>query len=224
MASGSPNAAVLHALGWPDAQHLTSERLLSLSGRALAMPRGERCPLPALIFQSALSIRGSWASHCFIPLGVLYPNVCGIGPLSSAHCVRPWFQTHAAPLLNRSLRDRLVAAASLRGHDSFPGRRATRHLGLSLSCALCEAPSGDLFLCLSECPASRTFKTSGAVTVPSTQLPFLSGLANHGFSFPAPLSTPPDRVSFVGQVCERFVLLQLVPCEFNPFAGLFRIC
>ena len=39
------------------------------------------------------------------------------------------------------------------GHDPFPGGRAARHLGLSLSCVLCEAPSGDLFHCLSECPA-----------------------------------------------------------------------
>ena len=83
--SGSPNAAVFLELGWPDALHPCTERLLSLFGRALAMPCGERCPLPALIFQTALSFPGSWASHCVRlcnSLGVPHPNVCGIGPLS----------------------------------------------------------------------------------------------------------------------------------------------
>ena len=85
MLSGSPNADVFLELGWPDAQHLCTERLLPLFGRALAMPRGEHCPLPALIFKTALSIPGSWTSHCVDlcnSLGVLHPNVCGIGPLS----------------------------------------------------------------------------------------------------------------------------------------------
>ena len=74
--SGSPNAAVFLELGWPDALHLCTERLLSLFGRALAMPCGERCPLPALIFKTALSFPGSWASPCVTlcnSLGVLPP-------------------------------------------------------------------------------------------------------------------------------------------------------
>ena len=113
--SGSPNAAVFLELGWPDAQHLCTERLLSLFGRAFTMPRGERCPLLALIFHTALSVPGSWASLCVAlcsSLGVPHSSSCGIGSLSSARCVQAWFQTHAAPPLNRSLRDRLVAAAS----------------------------------------------------------------------------------------------------------------
>ena len=189
----------------------------------------QRCPLPALIFQTALSFPGSWASHCVRLcnfLGVPHPNVCCIGPLSSAHCVQAWFQTHAAPLLNRFLRDRLVAGASLLsvcrvrvsslavnagphqngygrssipsharswglacwGHDPFPGGRAAKHLGLSLCRAFCVRPP--LLTCSTVClsaPPSRTFKTSGAVSVPSTQIPSLSGLATLGSSFPAPL-------------------------------------
>ena len=39
------------------------------------------------------------------------------------------------------------------GHDPFPGGRAARHLGSSLSCVLCSAPLGDLAYCHSECPA-----------------------------------------------------------------------
>ena len=110
-----PNAAVFLELGWPDAQHLCTERLLSLFSRAFAMPSGERCPLPALIFHTALCVPGSWASLCVAlcrSLGVPHASSCCIGFLSSARCVQAWFQTHAAPPLNRSLRDRLVAAAS----------------------------------------------------------------------------------------------------------------
>ena len=73
-----------------------TERLLSLFKRALSMPCGERCPLPALIFRTALSFPGSWASHCVSlcnSLGVPHPNVCGIGLLSAAHFVQAWFQT-----------------------------------------------------------------------------------------------------------------------------------
>ena len=40
------------------------------------------------------------------------------------------------------------------GHDPFPGGRAARHLGSSLSCVLCGAPLGDLAHCLSECRRS----------------------------------------------------------------------
>ena len=38
----------LNKVVWPDEQHLCTERL-SLFGRVLAMPCGERCPLPVLI-------------------------------------------------------------------------------------------------------------------------------------------------------------------------------
>ena len=250
--SGSPNAAVFLELGWPDALHLCTERLLSLFGRALSMPSGERCPLPALIFRTALSFPGSWASHCVRlcnSLGVHHPNVCGIGPLSSAHCVQAWFQTHAAPLLNRFLRDRLVAAASLLsvchvrvaslavnagphqivygrssipsharfwglarwGHDPFPGGRAARHLGLSLSCTLCEDPSGDLFHCLSECSAFSDLRDQWCRQC-SIHPDSVSFWARHPWLFlPSSslnsVSSIRAHVSCAGQVCERFVSL-----------------
>ena len=57
----------------------------------------------------ALSVPDSWASHC-VDLCNSFgrsPNVCGIGLFSPAFCVQARFQIHAAPLLNRSLRDRL---------------------------------------------------------------------------------------------------------------------
>ena len=111
--SGSPNAAVFLELGWPDALHLCTERLLSLFGRALSMPCGERCPLPALIFRTALSFPGSWASASVCATFWVFPIQMRAAASLFAHCVQAWFQTHAAPLLNRLLRDRLVAAASL---------------------------------------------------------------------------------------------------------------
>ena len=77
-------------LGWPEVQQICTERLLSLFGRALATPRGERCLLPALIFQTALSIPGSWASHCVDlchSLGLHRPNCVGHRPsLSRSLC------------------------------------------------------------------------------------------------------------------------------------------
>ena len=180
-------------------------------------------------------------------LGVPHPSSCGIGSLSSAHCVQAWFQTHAAPLLNRSLCDRLLAAASSLsvchvrgpfavnagphqivygrscsssharfwglarwGHDPFPGGRAARYLGLSLSCALCEASSGDLFHCLSECPAFSDLRTSGVVNVLHPDS--VSFWVRHPWLFLPSSSLNSARlilahVSFVGLVCERFVSL-----------------
>ena len=56
--SGSPNAAVFLELGWP----------LNVSCPSSDAPLpcqmvSERCPLPAFIFQTALSVPGSWASR-----------------------------------------------------------------------------------------------------------------------------------------------------------------
>ena len=215
------------------------------------MPSGERCPLPALIFHTALSVPSSWASLCVAlcsSLGVPHPSSCGIGSLSSARCVQAWFQTHAAPPLNRSLRDRLVAAASSLsvchvhgpfavnagphqivygrscsssharfwglarwGHDPFPGGRAARHLGLSLSCALCEASSGDLFHCLSECPAFSDLRDQWCREC-SVHPDSVSFWVRHPWLFLPSSSLNSARlilahVSFVGLVCERFVSL-----------------
>ena len=63
--SGSPVGAVLLELGWPDALHLSTSRLLSQFGRQQAMPSHGRCPLPALV---SLMVPGSWPS--------LYVEIC----------------------------------------------------------------------------------------------------------------------------------------------------
>ena len=76
---GSPIASVFLELGWPDAEHLASSRLLSLFGRVHAMPSGDRCPLPTLIFNLASAVPGSWPSQC--------ADICfGVCPGSSL----PW--------------------------------------------------------------------------------------------------------------------------------------
>ena len=73
----SPNAAVFLELGWPDALHLCTERLLSLFGRALSMPCGERCPLPALIFLPGF-------------MGVSLRQFVRLFGCSPSKCVRHW--------------------------------------------------------------------------------------------------------------------------------------
>ena len=70
-----------------------------------------------------------------------------------------------------------ISPTKIRSHDLWPSDphpSLCRHFGRLLSAS---------------CPPSRTFGTSGAVSVPSTQIPSLSGLATLGSSFPAPLST-----------------------------------
>ena len=224
---------LLFSLRWPDALHRTS--LVSLFGRALAMPCGERCPLPALMFQTALSFPGSWASHCV--------RLCN--SLGAPHCVQAWFQTHA-PLLNRFLRDRLVAAASLLsvchvrvsshavdaglhqmdvlpfhptlvsggllvGVMSFPGVEQRGTL-VSLCRAFCvRPPSGDLFHCLSECPAFSDLRDQWCRQC-SIHPDSVSFWARHPWLFlPSSslnsVSSVRAHVLFVGQVCERFVSL-----------------
>ena len=54
--SGSPVGAVFLELGWPDARHLSTSRLLSLFGRLHAMPSHGRCPLPVLVFPTGMGV------------------------------------------------------------------------------------------------------------------------------------------------------------------------
>ena len=200
--SGSPNAAVF----------------LELGGQTLCTSaQNTSCLSSGVLFPCALCRLSFSELPC--PSRV-HGRVCGIGPLSSAHCVQAWFQTHAAPFLSccccfpaLSLPCPCLVTCGERwsasnrvwtffhsfsrsflglarwGYDPFPGGRAARHLGLSLSCVLCGAPSGDLFHCLFECPA---FIGPSGPVVPSVfhpPIPSLSGLATLGSSFPAPLST-----------------------------------
>ena len=159
--------------------------VVSLSlGRAFAVPYGERCPLPALIFHIALSIPRSQSSHC-VPLccssGVLHSTTCGIGPLSlsSTFVSQPCFRlTRHSPLVAGASSFRmdpcfrwpapdclwallliflcsiLARSLSLRPASSVVGLRGTP--GLSLSYTLGEASSGYFFSCLLECLALST--------------------------------------------------------------------
>ena len=101
------------------------------------------------------------------------------------------------------------------GHDPFPGGRAARHLGSSLSCVFCSAPLGDLANCLSECPAFADLRAEwcNQVSVPSDSVAFW---ARHSWIFNPRCSLNSmthifAHVSFVGQVCERFVALLVGP-------------
>ena len=135
------------------------------------MPYGERCPLPALIFHTALSIPRSQLSHC-VPLccssRVLHSTTCGIGPLSLLHSCPSLVSDSRATLplllvlppfawtLASAGPHQIVCGRSCWAYDPFPGCRAARHPGLSLSYTLGEASSGYFFSCLLECLALST--------------------------------------------------------------------
>ena len=157
--------------------------VVSLSlGRAFAVPHGERCPLPALIFHTALSIPRSQSSHC-VPLccssGVLHSTTCGIDPLSLLlSCpslvsdsratlplllvLPPFAWTLASAGSHQIVCGRSCSSFYARfwlgrwAYDPFPGGRAARHPGLPLSYTLGEASSGYFFSCLLECLALST--------------------------------------------------------------------
>ena len=85
----------------------------------------------------------------------------------------------------------------------FPGVEQRGTL-VSLCRAFCARPP--LVTCSTVClsaPPSRTFGTSGAVSVPSTRIPSLSGLATLGSSFPAPLSTLSARSAPMSRLLGR---------------------
>ena len=98
------------------------------------------------------------------------------------------------------------------GHDPFPSGRAARHLGSSLLCVFCSSPLGDLAHCLSEFPAFADLRAEwcNQVSVPSDSAAFW---ARHSWIFNPRCSLNSMThilapVSFVGQMCERFV----APC------------
>ena len=102
-------------LGWPDALHLSTGRLLSQFGRLHAMPFHGRCPLPALVFRESLMVPGSWPSLCVdicASSDISLPGSFGISSSSSPSHVRSWFRSCVSPRLDQSLRDRLCAAVS----------------------------------------------------------------------------------------------------------------
>ena len=165
---GSPNAAVFLKLGQTPSTSAQNDCCLSLLG-ALSP-----CPTVNAAFARA------YLPHCplhpaftKVPLccssGVLHSTTCGIDPLSLFYFrVQALFQTHAAlsPLLlvlppfpwtlASAGPHQIVCGRSCWAYDSFPGGRAARHPGLSLSYTLGEASSGYFFSCLLECLALST--------------------------------------------------------------------
>ena len=110
----SPIASVFLELGWPDASHISTSRLLSLFGRMHAMPAGDRCPLPALVFHTMFSVPESWVARCVSicdSLRIPLPSHCGVGVGSSAHSVRLWSRS-CVRTLDQCLHGRLFQAAS----------------------------------------------------------------------------------------------------------------
>ena len=80
-----------------------------------AMPSGDRCPLPALIFNLASAVPGLWRSQCAdicSSLDVALPRSFGVCSGSSPGSVHSWFRACVSPRLDQSLRQRLCTAAS----------------------------------------------------------------------------------------------------------------
>ena len=254
---GSPIAPVFLELGWPDAEHLAISRLLSLFGRVHVVPSGDRCPLPAVIFNLAsavpsvltyavpliLPFREALVSALVPPLtvstpGFVHASLLAWTSLSFRGCAqerRPspcltWIfvcclstkvpttlSTAVPPCLHM-----LVCGGSL---DPCPGGRAVRHLGHSLSCVFCDAPQVDLAHCLSSCLAFSDLREQWCRRV-SVPLDAAAQWACDPWVFNPSSSHNSDativaHISFVGQVCERFLsLLSIIsfPVRGSPAA------
>ena len=57
--AGSSNVGVFVEFGWPDAERISSGRLLSLFGRVTSMISGS---IPVAVFQAASGMPGTWAN------------------------------------------------------------------------------------------------------------------------------------------------------------------
>ena len=69
-------------LGWLDAAHISTSRLLSHFGRMHTMLAGDRCLLPALVVNSLFWVPKSWVGHCVSICGSLCVHLqghCGVG-------------------------------------------------------------------------------------------------------------------------------------------------
>ena len=144
---------------------------------SMAMPVGARCLLSARVLSQSLSTPQSCDSACDTlrtSPAVPHPNVHGVSSSCSNHAVCAWLQSHVSPLLDHSLRDRLMLSVSnlsvdqwrrTRGLTAEPmtillvsswsipgGLLAGVHLGHPCSCPFCEAAVGDLLHCLSDWP------------------------------------------------------------------------
>ena len=110
---GSPVASVFSELGWPDAEHLSTGRLLSLSLQPGAMPANDRRPFlpPSSVSHHETGDLGchSNARICG-SLGIALLKSFGVGSGSSSGSVHSWCRSCVSPRLDQSLRDRLFTA------------------------------------------------------------------------------------------------------------------
>ena len=123
--------------------------------------RSPRQPVSALVLGALPADSGSglpsvwsllWTEHSMtgcLPQLPPSPSIMWISGLQQVNC-------GAHPVVygrsSSSSHARLWGLARW-GHDPFPGGRAARHLGSSMSCAFCSSATGDLFHCLAECVA-----------------------------------------------------------------------
>ena len=118
--SGSPNVGVLVELGWPDAERISSGRLLSLCGRVTSMING---PIPVAVFQAASRMPGTWANcahNMCHSLGAPLPNACGVTSGSPPSVSRRWFESEVRHLLDDGLHNRVAASIASLSVVHFP--------------------------------------------------------------------------------------------------------
>ena len=104
----------LVVFGWPDAERISSGRLLSQCGRVTSMTSG---PIPVAVFQAASWMPGTWA-NCALnmchSLGAPLPNKCGVTSGSPPSVSQRWFESEVRRLFDDGLHNRAaVGIASL---------------------------------------------------------------------------------------------------------------
>ena len=207
---------------WPACQSPLMRRHLALSTQLSFWGLGGQTPLCSEHCCPAQSIPGSWASRCVdLSASLDVPTLVGVAAvlsLPSAVCKHGFLRdrvvdaasslttchVHGLSLaVNSGPRWVVGGRSCLSSHaprwtqDPFLGGRGARHLSFPLLCPPCEAPSGDLSHCLSECPAFSDLREQWSQQCSVNPNSFHSGFAILVHA----------HVAFVGQVWERFVSL-----------------
>ena len=102
--SGLPSAGMLAELGWPDAERLSTGRLLSLSQRACAFLGGPRYPLLEVSSSLLQVSQEVWAHHAqelCLSVGAVIPHMCGVVPGCLPSLARRWFDSQVRPFGQR---------------------------------------------------------------------------------------------------------------------------
>ena len=197
--TGSPNVGVLVELGWPDAERISSGRLLSLFGRVTSMISG---PIPA-------RMPGTWttcALNMCHSLGAPLPNACGVTSGSLPSVSRWWFESEFRHLLD--LLSIFLPRGSSPDHARAWGlaRWGMIHVQKVAQPGICSclsiAVSVTLLLeiwhtaCLSA-HGSRICERSGAVDVAFQSRQFPCGPGTRGFSTQLRSSIPQGRCALM---------------------------